>query len=327
MNVPQRLQSGRMVLAAALAIVVLVSLAVLIDWTSWALLVGAAVLAIAAAIVIFVGLGLGFPRQRHKPLLDEDDVVTVFGSRIRYRRTPGKGPTILLVHGNNLSIDDWYPMADFLGGREMVALDLVGYAGSDRPPNLAYDKECQRQYLIGFMDALGIDRAVLVGHSMGGTVVGWTAARSPERVVGTVLIAPPGIPGSLIYAWPKSLLTRPGQLNRMASALSRTKPFRMVFPERLSRQGLGITGSYDDAYARALGDVASPMMLIWSSGDTRCPVRYADSYRDSVANIDVRIVSDEIGHMVPMSDPEGTAALIVEFVDGLASHQRSDLIS
>ncbi len=289
------------------------------EWNSRSIVIGVLVLVLFVLLGGLISLAVLFPHQKPNPILAQDDVVDVLGARIRYRRTPGEGPTILLVHGNNLAIDDWDSTAALLTGRELVALDLVGYAGSERPARLPYDKECQRQYLVAFMDAVGIDRAILVGHSMGGTVVGWTTAKSPERVLGSVLIGPPGIPGSLIYAWPKSLVTRPGVLNRLAKRVADSGVFRALFPLALARQGLGVTGSYDDAYLACLDDIEGPMMLIWSSGDHRCPIRFADVYRQHVADVDVRVLPPEVGHMVPMDAPAVTASLIAEFADRIAS--------
>lgn len=148
-------------------------------------------------------------------------------------------------------------------------------------------------------------------------VAGGVATRSAERVLGAVLIAPAGIPGALVYCWPKNLLCRPGFLNRLGLRLARTALFRRAFPFRLVRQHLGLLGSFDDDYTRALEYVRSPMMLIWSSGDRRCLPEYAAVYSARVANIDVRILSDEVGHMVPMVEPTITAEPVGELVDRL----------
>lgn len=307
---------------AGIGLVIVIAAVFLIggfEWNSQTIVIGILVLVLLFVLAGFIALAVLFPHQKRNPVLAQDDVVDVLGARIRYRHTPGNGPTILLVHGNNLAIDDWDSTAALLTGRDLVALDLVGYAGSERPPHLPYDKECQRRYLVAFMDAVGIDRAILVGHSMGGTVVGWTAANSPERVLGSVLIGPPGIPGSLIYAWPKSLITKPGVLNRLAKRVAESGVFRTLFPLALARQGLGVTGSYDDAYLACLDDIGDPMMLIWSSGDHRCPIRFADVYRQRVTDVDVRVLPTEVGHMVPMDEPVETARLVAEFADRIAA--------
>lgn len=273
--------------------------------------------AVGAALLLWLGLSRAFSDQQLIPVGEDDDVAFVLGSRIRYRRRRGTGPPILLVHGYGLSIDDWQAVTDHLAGRDVIALDLVGYAGSDRPADLAYDVECQHRYLIGFMDALDLEKAVLVGHSIGAAIVGGVAARSPMRVLGNVLIAPAGVPGALFYRWPKSLLCRPGIVNRVGFSLASSALFRRTFPIRLVRQHLGLTGSFDAQYEHSLTEIDSPVMLIWSSGDPRCLPRYADVYRAHISGIDVRMLPDEVGHMVPVTAPAVTAGLVAEFVDRL----------
>lgn len=280
---------------------------------------GTAAAGFGAAVSVLAWLGVRRFFSAQLPFLvgTRHELATVYGSRVRYRRVAGIGPPIIFVHGYNLSIEDWEPVTDLLEGREVIALDLVGYAGSDRPADIEYDVACQHRYFIGFMDAVGIDQAVLVGHSIGGAVVGAVAARSPERVLGTVLIAPAGVPGCLTYRWPKSQLCRPGLVNRLGFRVSRRALFRRVFPNYLVRQHLGLTGSFDLDYVLKLDDIRSPMLLIWSSGDERCRPEYAEVYRTHVANVDVRILPGEVGHLVPVVEPVATASLIGGFVDRL----------
>jgi pimeloyl-ACP methyl ester carboxylesterase len=277
-----------------------------------------------AAIPILMSLGIRrlFSEQKPFAVRADQSVAKVFGSHIRYRRTEGAGPPILLVHGYNLSIEDWEPVTGLLDGREVIAADLVGFGGSDRPADISYNLECQQRYLVGFMDAVGIERAVLVGHSIGGAIVGQVASLAPERVAGTVFIAPAGIPGCLSYRWPKSRLCRPGIVNRLAFDVSTSSWFRSVFPHYLVRQQLGLTGSFDDDYVARLGDIRSPALLIWSTGDERCRPEFADVYRNRVPDIEVRLIPPEIGHLVPVVEPYVTAALIGEFVDRLARSEK-----
>lgn len=281
------------------------------------LLLAVPVLVLAGYAAALVGLGFGFPQQPRIPVSPDDSTTEVMGARIRYRTIDGSGPPILLVHGNNLSINDWEPMMQHLQGRRIVALDLVGYAGSDRPPGLKYDIECQRQYLIEFINQLELPPPILVGHSMGGAVVAWTAAKSGDRLAAAAIIAPPGVPGSLVYRWPKSWLCQPGLANRIGFAIADTDLFRSVFPDTLTPQGLGVTGSYSQEYADALRDIKVPTLLVWSPGDTRCLISYAKVYQERIANLEFVPVLDNVGHMVPMSDPAGTAKILASFVDRL----------
>ena len=112
---------------------------------------------------------------------------------------------VIFLHGNNLSLNDWEETISHFEGQRLITIDLVGFAGSDRP-DLPYDIESHRTYILSFMDALGIGKAIIVGHSMGGTIAAWMAAKSSERIQGVIMISLPGVPGSLIYDWPKNMI-------------------------------------------------------------------------------------------------------------------------
>lgn len=125
----------------------------------------------------------------------------VRGFATRAADTGAKGPDevpIVLVHGLAVSHRSWAPTIAALGGRRrVVAPDLPGVGGSsdpDRPLTLTDLADG----LVGWLDVVGIDRGVLVGHSLGAHVVAEVAARHPERVVGLVLVSPAVDPGR----WP-----------------------------------------------------------------------------------------------------------------------------
>ena len=151
---------------------------------------------VAGYLIIFIGLGIyGFPHQPTIELKNSDKEIYVLGSKIRYRDIEGEGVPVIFIHGNRLSLDDWDETISYLEkSLRLIALDVIGFAGSDRP-DLPYDIECHRKYIIAFMDALGIRKAILVGHSMGGTIAAWTAAKSSDRVQGLIMVQLPGVPG------------------------------------------------------------------------------------------------------------------------------------
>lgn len=269
---------------------------------------------IISFIVVFLGLGFrGFPHQNIIKTLNNDREVSVLNSKIRYRTLEGRNPTIIFIHGNNLSLDYWEPIISVLGGWHIVSLDLIGFAGSDRP-DLPYDIESHRKYLIAFMDALGIKKAILVGHSMGGTIAAWTAAKSTDRVVGVVMISLPGVPGSLKYSWPKSLLCQPGVLNRIAFHISNSELFKYFFPTSLARQTLGVTNSYDVKFANALYNIDQPALLLMSPSDYRTPIAYSKVYKDRVENLEYHELPSEAVHMAPRTYPKGTALFISNYL-------------
>jgi pimeloyl-ACP methyl ester carboxylesterase len=109
---------------------------------------------------------------------------------------PDDGPAVLAVHGITASHLSWPVVARALPQARFIAADLRGRAGSaDAPP--PWDMTAHADDMAGVLDTLGVERAVVVGHSMGGFVAGWMAARHPDRVSALVLVD-----GGLPLPWP-----------------------------------------------------------------------------------------------------------------------------
>ncbi|MEP7200787.1 MAG: alpha/beta fold hydrolase [Chloroflexota bacterium] len=155
-----------------------------------------AVGAVAAACFI-VGPAIIPHRQRrryqHAELAAPDDqFVRVDGFTMRYQ-VKGDGTPIILIHGFASSIVTWYRNMDDLAREHRVyAIDLKGWGLSDKPSDGDYSLRAQAQHVRAFMDALGIERAVVVGHSMGGAVAIHFAAIYPDATLGVVLIGAAG---------------------------------------------------------------------------------------------------------------------------------------
>jgi pimeloyl-ACP methyl ester carboxylesterase len=118
----------------------------------------------------------------------EEFEVPVPGGRLSTCRWPGAGPTVLAVHGITANALSWAPVAEALAGRvRLVAPDLRGRAGSRSLPG-PYGLATHADDLIAVLDFLGVDRAMLVGHSMGGFVAALAALRHPDRVDSVLLV-------------------------------------------------------------------------------------------------------------------------------------------
>ena len=95
----------------------------------------------------------------------------------------GKGPHLLLLHGLGASSFTWRHNLDFLSQRFTVtAPDLPGHGRSPAPLDGDYRVDTLAQGVVEFMDSRGIDRAALVGNSLGGGLATLIARRWPERV-------------------------------------------------------------------------------------------------------------------------------------------------
>ena len=102
----------------------------------------------------------------------------------------GAGPALLLVHGFGASTYDFeqHVLAPLAETHRVVAVDLFGMGFSERREDFSYDFAGWADQLAATLDALGIERAVVAGHSMGGAVASILAARHSKQVAGLVLI-------------------------------------------------------------------------------------------------------------------------------------------
>jgi pimeloyl-ACP methyl ester carboxylesterase len=120
----------------------------------------------------------------------EESTVIVDGARQFYCRA-GRGPALVLVHGLVGSSRNWDQNIQFLARfRTVYALDLANMGSSERVAGIDPGLQASADRLAACMDALGIDRSDIAGHSHGGAIAMMLAARHPKRVRRLVLFAP-----------------------------------------------------------------------------------------------------------------------------------------
>ncbi len=177
-------------------------------WPIW--LAALAVLAFAALVVLPFALPLGGPETLDPAALADDNglFVTVEGETLYAVHAAADGPAIVLVHGFGGSTVTWTETLPVLAaaGYDAYAIDLRGFGLSDKGFNADYHPPAQARRVLAWMDAAGLERAALVGHSMGGNVAAYAALAAPERVSALVLVDAAilsqerawGLPGTLI---------------------------------------------------------------------------------------------------------------------------------
>ncbi|MCB1057250.1 MAG: alpha/beta fold hydrolase [Acidobacteria bacterium] len=129
------------------------------------------------------------PYDRAIAALDGGDFIQIAGDRVHVQ-VSGQGEPVLLVHGFGGSTYSWRDVAPTLARHfQVIAVDLYGFGYTERPESLErYTRAGQLDLLLGVLDALGIERAQVVGHSYGGGLAMTLAARHPERVSSLVLV-------------------------------------------------------------------------------------------------------------------------------------------
>lgn len=125
----------------------------------------------------------------------EQHLVTVDSLRVHYIEG-GKGPTVVMIHGNAGGVEDFQFGVVELLSREyrVVAIDRPGHGRSDRPQRKAATVEYQAQLLHQTLAHLGITQPILVGHSWGGALALAYALKYPGEVSAMVLLAPAAYP-------------------------------------------------------------------------------------------------------------------------------------
>ena len=120
------------------------------------------------------------------------EFLDVGGARLYYYAagTRGGGEPIVLIHGFPTASHLWQDLVPLLpDGRRVVVLDLLGYGRSDPPGDLPLDIKAHADRLLILLDLLGINRACLVGHDVGGGIAQAVAIKAPHRVSHLCLIS------------------------------------------------------------------------------------------------------------------------------------------
>jgi pimeloyl-ACP methyl ester carboxylesterase len=245
-------------------------------------------------------------------------------------------PLLVLVHGFTGSKENWLPlMRELAKGYRVIAPDLPGWGESQRLDGADYGPAAQSERLAAFLRALPEKPALLVGHSMGGQIVGLMAARNPglvdrislmssagvryqenafanavlagenpfqvttradlKRYLGIVFVDPPFVP------WPAS------------EALVRRRRADAEFEQRV----LDGIGRGPDAFALEdeLASIRAHTLLLWCRDDRVIDVSAAEVFHRGLAS-SATVILAGCGHMPMMAQPRHVASAIGQFMDG-----------
>jgi pimeloyl-ACP methyl ester carboxylesterase len=122
-----------------------------------------------------------------EPMEADERHATIDGIRSRWLER-GEGPAVVLVHGIPTSPALWRHVLPLIDGARLLAWEMVGYGRSwDVAPGVDISVKAQAGHLHRWLDELGIERALLVGHDLGGGVCQIAAVDQPDRCAGLVL--------------------------------------------------------------------------------------------------------------------------------------------
>ena len=248
--------------------------------------------------------------------------MTVAGERTFYALYQGDvrdKRNLVLVHGAGGSHLDWPASLRRLKKANVYALDLPGHgrsAGMGRSSIAAY-----RDFLLAFLDGLDLERAVAVGHSMGGAIALDLALHYPDRLAGLVLVssgarlrvAPAILTGILAdFEATVDLVCDYAYGPAASEQLKRLGRQRMLkTPLKVIRGDYAACDAFD--VMERLGAIRCPTLVIGGSADMLTPPKYSVYLRDHIPGAELALV-DAAGHMVMLEKPEVVARAVSKFI-------------
>jgi 2-hydroxymuconate-semialdehyde hydrolase len=257
---------------------------------------------------------------------------TVDGLEIAFRRA-GDGHPIVLLHGIPTSSRVWDSVgAELATGFDVIAPDMLGYGESAKPGDRDVSMAAQAVLVPRLLDALGVDRALVVGHDLGGAVAQLLAVDARERVSGLGLIdsvsfdswpiarmrmlrtmAPP-----FATRWPRAwfrwfeLTMRPyvrGGAAREAFAASLGAwSADSAGAEAFMRNARAMDPRITQEVAPRLAEVEVPAHVVWGRRDPFQKVRWAERLRAAIPGATLTVLDG--GHFLPWDRPAEVAGEI-----------------
>lgn len=250
----------------------------------------------------------------------------VLGVRVHLRDTgPRDGPAVLMLHGFGASLHTWEGWAAGLGDRfRVIRIDLPGFGLTGPDPGGDYTDARGVALLAALLDALGVERAAIVGNSLGGRLAWRFALAHPDRATRLVLVAPDGFaePGRaygeregapplmrlLPWTLPRGMLRDtlaaaygdPARLTQAEAArahdLMRAPGVRHAMIARMDQRII-------DDPRPLLPGLAMPVMLLWGERDRVIPAAHA---RDWLAVLPraAHVELPSLGHVPQEEAPE-----------------------
>ena len=268
--------------------------------------------------------------------------VPVQGHNLAYLDV-GQGRPVILIHGFGGSMWQWEHQQRPLSAEfRLITPDLIGSGLSDKP-DIEYRPDQMLDYFVGFMDALRIPQATLVGNSMGAGLAIGMALAHPDRVSQLVLID--GLPanvrervtspsiqraldtpapswlasfgnwlfgGVMIESVLKEIVHDPALLTPAVierSNRNRQRP-GMIRPLMTVRNSLPL---WETGFARRLGEIAHPTLIVWGEEDRVFPLAVGEELQRTIKGSSlVRIPN--AGHIPQWERPDLANRAMIDFL-------------
>ncbi|MBJ6136751.1 alpha/beta fold hydrolase [Marinobacter litoralis] len=272
--------------------------------------------------------------------------ITVGDLEIAYLKNieSNNGDTIVLVHGFAANKDNWTRMAgELTDDFNVYAIDLPGHGDSSKPLDLGYRLEQQVSHLARILSALNIDKAHMMGNSMGGAITALYAATYPEQIKTAVLFNPAGIleyPSELtdlVLDGENPLIpSKPGDFERLIDFAMEEKPFipwpilGVMEEKAIANQDInkvifsdireaGLNTDFRDAIKR----IEDPVLIVWGKEDRVLDYRNGDLFKRDIPGAELTVL-EGIGHAPMIEIPKESAELFLQFSKPYRSEKDTD---
>ncbi|MCB0857263.1 MAG: alpha/beta hydrolase [Solirubrobacterales bacterium] len=247
---------------------------------------------------------------------------------------------VVLIHGSAGAINWWDDLIPLLEpDHRVIAIDMLGYGGSEKPDS-DYSIETQGRAIAEVLSRLGVSRAVLVGHSLGGKVVTSVAEQAPALAAGLTVIdtAPDNSFGGLSGG------ARASRTPLLGQALWRVAPDSMVrknleqgfapgydvpdkfvedvremtYPAYKDSAVQGEEYTEDQTLVERLTALEKPLLVIFGEEDQIYDAREALSAYAAIPGVETRLIVQS-GHSPQVEAPEQTANMINTFAASIVA--------
>lgn len=269
-----------------------------------------------------------------------NEYATIDGNRIHYYEGgSSSGTPVVLVHGLGSRAEDWANLMPQLkqAGYHVYAIDLLGYGRSARPKDAAYSIPQEAGVVKTFLAQQRIDKADLIGWSMGGWVTARVALDQPERVGRLVLCDAAGIrftPNFTIFDFEPTTVPAVRRLYRLLM------PQPTDLPDFLARDMVRKFYSLNwvvDRSARSmfqgndlldgkLGALQMPTLIVWGKQDHLIPLATGVAMHAQIPN-SVLEIYDGCGHLAPGQCANRVGPRLIDFLSGKnpQAHQTTEI--
>jgi pimeloyl-ACP methyl ester carboxylesterase len=249
-------------------------------------------------------------REQEPPESLTSHGVMVAGWRMHYRVGGKAGPPVVLVHGLTVSGNYLLPTArELLDDFTVYVPDLPGFGASEKPRRVL-DVTEMAETLRRWMDAVGLERAYLLGNSLGCHTVAALAARHPARVAGTILVSPVGDPGGRNL--PRLMLRALNDFAREPLSYWAVM-FQDFFEAGLRRTLLTLRSLPRCRVEAWLPRVDAPALVVAGGRDRIVPRWWIDHVAALLPQGQVAVIT-EAGHVSNFTHPARLTSLVRAFV-------------